>query len=390
MTAQPTSPNKPESVAAPVAPGRLGQAAGAGELIAYLDQLGRWRVARKRELDQIDAATLRAPDADSYTPDLTLAMAVWQSVSDRMDRLVTVWDSGRAGKTEREEMSRLIWGRLDASGGGLGVSLVEACRLSDALTASLRARLAFDPLAADIAARIAEVRAGLERCADLVQQAAAGWETGAGADPGIEVLRRRLDDLAQRAARGADVVGRLGALEAAAARAERDLIMAAAGRHNLARDREQATARLTELEVREEALRRLAERCTSRIARPPRLGVPDVSVLGPVPSDRAPLDAYRARLETVSAAMAVAEAAYARPLAERDELRGRLQAYGAKARATRREDAGLAAAYEQARAALWSAPCDLDRARELVTGYQRMVSQPRGTEPSSTVERDGE
>lgn len=361
--------------AAPQAPGGLGQAAPAPELLDFLDGLTRWRGERRQELDRIDAASLRARDADSYTSDLALALSMWQAVSDRLDRLTEVWDSGRVTAKGREEMSRLIWGRLDtgpgaAPTGSFGVSLVEAARLCDALTSTLRARLSFDPQAADVAARIAAVRAGLHRCAELVAQG-----TGEPAAAGrVDELRRRLKHLAGRAAGGADVGGPFAVLEGEAARFERDLIVVAAGRRDLGRDRETAQRLRDALERREGDVRALAERCAGRIAAPPRLAVPNPAALGPVPSDRAALDAYRVRLERVAAAMDVAETAYAAPLAARDELRGRLQAFGAKATAIgRASDPSVGAAYEAARAVLWSAPCDLDEARRLVADYQQLL-----------------
>jgi hypothetical protein len=66
----------------------------------------------------------------------------------------------------------------------------------------------------------------------------------------------------------------------------------------------------------------------------------------------------------------------AAPLNERDELRGRLTAYRAKAGATgRAEDLVLAAGYEHARELLWTAPCDLSQARAAVLGYQTAIAQ---------------
>src|SRR5450432_2626540 len=150
---------------APTAPGRLGEAIAVADLTRYLSALTRWRGDRRQELDRIDAAALQAADAATYTSDVTLAMTIWQSISDRLEKLNQVWDSGRVGLQQREEISRLIWG---TGGAGLGLSLVEATRLSDALTASLRARLAFDPVAADVAARIAATRATLQRSAEAL------------------------------------------------------------------------------------------------------------------------------------------------------------------------------------------------------------------------------
>jgi hypothetical protein len=61
-------------------------------------------------------------------------------------------------------------------------------------------------------------------------------------------------------------------------------------------------------------------------------------------------------------------------LRQRDELRGLIDAYRAKAaRLGAAEDPALAERYDQARDLLWTAPCDLAAAADAVTGYQRAV-----------------
>jgi hypothetical protein len=61
-------------------------------------------------------------------------------------------------------------------------------------------------------------------------------------------------------------------------------------------------------------------------------------------------------------------------LDRRDELRGLLDAYKAKAAGLgAAENADLEAAYERARGVLWTAPCDLAVAAAAVTGYQQAV-----------------
>ena len=63
-------------------------------------------------------------------------------------------------------------------------------------------------------------------------------------------------------------------------------------------------------------------------------------------------------------------------LARRDELRGRLDAYRAKAAAKGlAENDELTSRYEQARALLFAAPCDLRGSTRAVFAYQ----QPDGT-----------
>ena len=69
-------------------------------------------------------------------------------------------------------------------------------------------------------------------------------------------------------------------------------------------------------------------------------------------------------------------------MSRRDELRGLLGAYQAKAaRLGAAEDPGLAERYDRAHGLLWTAPCDLTAAADAVTGYQQAVlalgGQPR-------------
>jgi hypothetical protein len=69
-----------------------------------------------------------------------------------------------------------------------------------------------------------------------------------------------------------------------------------------------------------------------------------------------------------------AERTAATVLSTRDELRGLLRAYQAKAaRLGAAEDPGLTERYDRARGLLWTAPCDLAAAADAVTGYQQAV-----------------
>ncbi|MDF5751888.1 hypothetical protein [Spongiactinospora sp. TRM90649] len=63
-------------------------------------------------------------------------------------------------------------------------------------------------------------------------------------------------------------------------------------------------------------------------------------------------------------------------LDRRDELRGRLEAFRAKAvRLGRGEDAGLDYLFRQARDLLWTAPCDLRQSTVAVAAYQRAIKE---------------
>jgi hypothetical protein len=105
--------------------------------------------------------------------------------------------------------------------------------------------------------------------------------------------------------------------------------------------------------------------------------VPDVSALGRVPSDPAAVDAYLVRLDAVGRAMTMAQDAYATALAERDELRGRLEGYAAKAQAlgvlaSATED--LDVLQRRATEVLGAKPADLTRARALLSAYQAYLA----------------
>jgi len=86
------------------------------------------------------------------------------------------------------------------------------------------------------------------------------------------------------------------------------------------------------------------------------------------------LDLLDRELATATAGFREAERAVVAAMARRDELRGLLGAYKAKAaRLGAAEDFGLAQRYDQARDLLWTAPCDLAAAEAAVAGYQRAV-----------------
>ena len=372
---------------APTPPGRLGEAADPTSLLAYLRTLRDWVAQRKRELDGIDAAATRSSDPDDYVGDITLSMALWQSVNERAARLDQLWDAGRAGAVTREQMSQVIWGRLGSPGPGgtggaapqLSLSVVEACRLSDALAAQLRNRLSFDPRASDAALRVAALRAALERLRELVKQEPS-W------GPQVDLLATRVADMATRAARGGDVDVALHDLEVDAARAERDLVVTTATRLRDARSREAAQAELVAdrsraasevaaLGHRRTRLLALVERCIAEITPAPRFAVPDVAVLGPVPQAREELDDFTHRLDTVMRAMDVVEDAYSSPLAEREELAGLLSGYQAMAlRQGRAADPAVAVASGRAEQSLAATPCDIAAARLAVTTFRELVS----------------
>ena len=381
----------------PQPPGRIGAAVTPEDALGYLEALGAWRDQRRGELDQLDQAAMAAPDGGSatgLTGDVLLSMALWKAVADRHDLLLATWDSGRVGQAELERLSTLIWGRLDAtldprlaqrpdvpsSSGALAVSLPEAMRLSDALAASLRARLSLDPTDADVTARLRQLRAQLERVRDLVF--AEPQETREAFSHKLAKLDARLAEIVDKAKRGADVGGLVGPLEADAARIERDLIVGSATRAEAARSVTRARQLRSELEARGAAIRDLAAQCVATVNPAPKLAVPDVAALGPVPQTVAEVDAYLARLATVSRALNFAHGAYATAMDERSELRGRLEAYAIKA--ARVAGTGtlsgtgagddLGELFRRAEDTLRAEPTDMVRARALVAAHQAYLA----------------
>jgi hypothetical protein len=375
---------------APVAPGRMGSALELQAAQLYLDELGRWRDARRRELDELDRAALQSPTGSSVTGDLLLSMALWKAVSDRYDLLAATWNSGRVGITERMRMSTLIWGRLDAAtASGLSVSLPEACRLSDALLSQLRVKLGLDPSGIEITERIRQLRAQMERIRDQIdlEPAGAGQQQAA-----LEQSRlaRRLKELAEKAGRGGDVGGSLGPLEIEAATFERDLIVSGARRRDAAALVQRAREQRADLEAREVALRSIVDDCVRRVDPAPRYAVPETAALGPVPNTLGELESYLRRLDQVSRAMTIAQTAYAKALHDHEELDSRLEAYRAKAVAKGvAEVPDVARTYDLARSVLDQRPSRTVLAEQLLTVYQTYLQTtpaPHAAQPATSAE----
>ncbi len=130
-------------------------------------------------------------------------------------------------------------------------------------------------------------------------------------------------------------------------------------------------------------MRDLAQRCAEKIANPPQLGIPIAADLGEPPHAREELARYAARLGRVAAALDVARERFGEPLEARDDLRGLLGAYRHRAAAKGlAEDVALDDLYQPAHEVLWSAPCDLTIARDLVGKYQHAVRVATGTDTS--------
>ena len=114
--------------------------------------------------------------------------------------------------------------------------------------------------------------------------------------------------------------------------------------------------------------------------RPPEVAEPRLAGLSALVAGgqwdrlRAELDRCEAELAASAAQIQEVRRLAAAALARRDELRGLLGAYKAKAaRLGASEDVAISGRYDQARALLWSAPCDLGAAEAAVSGYQQAI-----------------
>lgn len=365
------------TLTAPAAPGRMGQAVEPALLQSYLGELEAWVRGRKAELDELDSAALAAARGADVASDMVLSLALWKAVSDRYQLVFATWDGGRVLQAEREKLSTLIWGRLDGASalpGGLVVSLPEACRLSDALAGQLRTRLSLVPGADAAAARIKDLRAQCERLRDQV-----ALEPATSRDPAVQELAglmSRVDAVAEKAQRGADVGGLLAPLEHDATRFERDLIVGNARRRDARGQLQRARELRADLEAREAALTHLAETCVRTVDPAPRYAIPDVDALGPIPNTPDAIGPYLERLDRVGQALSLAQEKYAAALAEHAELGELLDAYVAKARAlgvADRDD--LRDSEHQARAVLARQPAPMAVCRQLVSTYQTWLNQ---------------
>jgi hypothetical protein len=202
-----------------------------------------------------------------------------------------------------------------------------------------------------------------------------------------------------RAASNADPLarGHNGTADTAAATALRDRVAALTPRiAELNRVRQQALGQIGALPTAVAAAR--ADRQDAMAARQEALT--RISALPPLPPDIAEppvasltalasggqwsrlageLDRCRSELATAAAHTDDLRQSAAGAIDKRNELRGLVRAYKAKAaRLGAAEDASLAARYEHAYGVLWTAPCDLAAAEAAVLAYQRAILATEG------------
>jgi len=133
------------------------------------------------------------------------------------------------------------------------------------------------------------------------------------------------------------------------------------------------------------ARRDVAMRISALPPLPPEIADPPLASLGALAAagqwsrlatelDRSEADLARSASQTADVRAAATDA-----IDKRDELRGLLRAYKAKAaRLGAAEDSDLAARHDEAHGLLWTAPCDLAAAEAAVLAYQRAILATEG------------
>ena len=290
--------------------------------------------------------------ADSGREDLTLATAVARM------------RGAFAAVTEVVAAAEHVWtevaGRLDAAGAEL------------ARVTSLAATLGDEALTGNLAA----IQDKLARLRDTLNS-----------DPLALWLGRPGPSRSEQSGTAVDTSG--------ADRLREEVAAAAARVDELVRLRDDARQRIagvtaaaaTARSAREDAVaawQRAAAKIAAGALPPEPAGLADLSArlagLGPLLASgrltrlASELDLLDRELTTATVAYQEAERAVVAAMAKRDELRGLLGAYKAKAaRLGGAEDSGLAERYDQARDLLWTAPCDLATAEAAVAAYQQAV-----------------
>ena len=249
----------------------------------------------------------------------------------------------------------------------------------DAATAELaRVRPLTDGLGADIQAEFRDA-----------EGAVAAQRAAANADP-LALWRPAAGALTGRAAGE-------GSVDTSAADRVREQVAALTPRiAELDRLRQQARLRIDDLAAaaaaaraaRQDAVaarRDVAVRVSALPPLPPQVPEPPLPTLAALAAGgqwsrlAAELDRCDAELAAANAQTADLSQTAAAAIDKRDELRGLLRAYKAKAaRLGAAEDPDLSAGHDQAYGLLWTAPCDLAAAEAAVAAYQRAILATEG------------
>jgi len=333
----------------------------ATEITQLLADWNEWVSARTDSLLSLEERVRSAGTAGDEA-DVAAAFVCRKAITDRLQKVAELAQRDRAAATELS--TRPL---LDDLGELVGNSLVDAATLLDA-----------------VLQRVERSVAGREQ--EQVHTAT----TAATADADLTVAARLAEELGMQVNQVAHLRKELNrradlaevASEAATVRAS--LEAAGKERDRLLQQWSGVAARLEGLAATEVRVRELAARCREKVLQAPPLAVPSVATVGTNLPDVTGLTwvAMRGRItpvltqvDRVAAALAEAGRRFQAALDRRDELRGLVQAFADKASAGGvMELPELDTLYQEAKAVLWAAPCDLDRGTQLVDRYVALVN----------------
>ncbi len=357
---------------------------------------------------QLDA-TLSQVAGDLFTLDNGADMVFVRGQADAGNTAAAALVTSLGLAWERYPLAKDAVERLDAAVAAHDTAAAEALLGPAAVTLADGSAIGVAALLEDVALRVEHVGADVARMASAAREALARLDraratfgdllvrataVGAADDGELTAVRTAIEQDTAAVAADPAGAGGLGDLD--------ELLDAARQRVELLerRHRElpsQLTAAATKLDEIEAVVARGAEalaRTRDRIAAPAGVlaavdlaGAGDRALRpwleriraqaasGAEEAAGASLDAWRAAADaTLAEARRVAEA-NAAPLERRNELRGLLDAYRAKAAASGGdEDGRLAGLYASAKDTLYTAPCALDRAEALVRDYVAAVN----------------
>jgi hypothetical protein len=360
----------------------------------------------------LDGATLSGRTRERWAAASAALTGLWETYmaySAVVDRVAELGDARRPSKRDLSELTELLTGpairlpsapvplaRRDLADTGRAPVTLEAsvAAMRRAFTEVTEVTSAVEAVWADIGAPLDAAAAELTRCRPLV--AGLGDEIGAA----FREAQSSLDS--RRAEANADplALARGGRTDTSAADRLREQVTGLAARiAELDRLRGAAQRRIDGLRTatadartaREDAIaawQRAAQRIAAMPPLPPDIADPPLASLTALAAAGrwTRLEAELGQCETNLAASAArtqqTQHSVAALLSRRDELRGLLGAYQAKAaRLGAAEDPELAARYDQAHDLLWAAPCDLAAATAAVAGYQQAILMTEGRRP---------
>lgn len=333
----------------------------ATELTQLLVDWNEWVSARTDALLSLEERVRSAGTAGDQA-DVAAAFVCRKAITDRLQQVTELAQRDRAaasalsGQPLHDDLGELV-----------GNSLIDAATLLEAVVARVERSVAGREQE-----QVHTATTAAAADADLVVAEQLAAELGMQGNQ-VSHLRQALNsrqDLATVATEAASVRA---SLEAAGKERDRLLLQWNA-----------IPGRLETLTTTEARVRELATKCREKVQQAPPLAVPSVATVSNTLPDITGLTwvAMRGRIspvlnqiDRVAAALAEAERRFQAALDRRDELRGLVQAFADKASVGGvMELPELDALYQEAKAVLWAAPCDIERGAVLVDQYVVLVN----------------